>query len=77
MEIAETERLMLSKKQEEICGLTCQILEMAHEHSFNQYSESRASNVVSSRFSLKYDKMCSCKLKIINKLWLCHLSFEF
>jgi hypothetical protein len=31
MEITETERLMLIKKKEEICGLTLQILEMAHD----------------------------------------------
>jgi hypothetical protein len=31
MEITETERLMLVKKKEEICGLTLQILEMAHD----------------------------------------------
>jgi hypothetical protein len=30
MEIAETERLMLIKKKEEICGLTLKILDMVH-----------------------------------------------
>jgi len=31
MEITETERLMLIKKKEEICGLTLQNLDMAHD----------------------------------------------
>jgi hypothetical protein len=31
MEITETERLMLIKKKEEICGLTLRILEMAQD----------------------------------------------
>jgi hypothetical protein len=31
MELTETERLMLIKKKEEICGLTLQILDMAHD----------------------------------------------
>jgi hypothetical protein len=34
MEITETEQVKLSKKREEICGLTSQLLEMAHEYSF-------------------------------------------
>lgn len=31
MELSEQERLMLVKKKEEICGLTLQILDMAHD----------------------------------------------
>lgn len=31
MELTEKERLMLTKKKEEICGLTLQILDMAHD----------------------------------------------
>jgi hypothetical protein len=31
MQITETERLMLTKKKEEICGLTLQILDIAHD----------------------------------------------
>jgi len=31
MELTEQERLMLVKKKEEICGLTLQILDMAHD----------------------------------------------
>lgn len=31
MELTEAERLMLVKKKEEICGLTLQILDMAHD----------------------------------------------
>ncbi len=31
MELTEAERMMLIKKKEEICGLTLQILDMAHD----------------------------------------------